>query len=788
MKRAGVLAIALWLALLLAAGVVISRTRFTADLSAFLPQAPTPEQQVLVDQLRDGALSRLILVGIDGADAPTRAALSAQLALRLRAAPEFASISNGESAITPRDRELLFTYRYLLSPTVTPERFSVAGLHAALADSIDLLASPAGLMLKTLLPRDPTGELTQLLAQAGDRKMARSDRGIWVSGDGSRAILLAQTASGGYDTDAQERAIATIEDAFAEARRAPHASGARLLLSGPAVFAVSARQTIRDEALRLSALSALLIVLLLSFAYRSPRALLLGLLPVVSGALAGVAAVSLGFGTVHGLTLGFGTTLIGESVDYSIYLFVQRGAASGEGSAWRAHWLAAFWPTIRLGMLTSVVGFATLLFSGFPGLAQLGLYSIAGIVSAALVTRFVLPELLPSGFHIRSLDPLGRGLAAIARQAPRLRWGLAGLLLVAGLVIGTHRQTLWNDDLAALSPISAADQALDASLRGDLGAPDGRYLVLASGADAEAALSAAEQAGQALQGLVERGVLGGYESPARYLPSVATQTARQAALPPRDELAARLAAATAGLPLQAARLTPFLADVDAARHARPLRRADLDGTALALGVDALLVQRNGRWNALLPLRTPLQDGQAKEIDIDAVRAALGQTGAPPAMVVDMKAESGHLYAGYLDEAVKLSLAGLLAILVLLLVVLRSPRRVGRVVAPLAAAVLVVIAGLLLAGIRMNILHLVGLLLIVAVGSNYALFFDREADAAGADSTSTLASLVLANATTVAGFGLLGFSSVPVLQAIGATVGPGAVLALLFAAILARRRA
>ena len=39
-------------------------------------------------------------------------------------------------------------------------------------------------------------------------------------------------------------------------------------------------------------------------------------------------------------------------------------------------------------------------------------------------------------------------------------------------------------------------------------------------------------------------------------------------------------------------------------------------------------------------------------------------------------------------------------------------------------------------------------------------------------------------TTVIGFGVLAFSRVPVLQAIGATVGPGAVLALLFSAILA----
>ena len=63
--------------------------------------------------------------------------------------------------------------------------------------------------------------------------------------------------------------------------------------------------------------------MLLLLLYRSVLTLLFGLLPVVSGALAGVAAVALGFGLVHGITLGFGVTLIGESVDYSIYLFVQ---------------------------------------------------------------------------------------------------------------------------------------------------------------------------------------------------------------------------------------------------------------------------------------------------------------------------------------------------------------------------------------------------------------------------------------------------------------------------------
>jgi predicted exporter len=86
---------------------------------------------------------------------------------------------------------------------------------------------------------------------------------------------------------------------------------------------------------------------------------------------------------------------------------------------------------------------------------------------------------------------------------------------------------------------------------------------------------------------------------------------------------------------------------------------------------------------------------------------------------------------------------------------------------------------------LSIFHLVGLLLVVAVGSNYSLFFDRQ-NLSGPDLERTVVSLLFACVSTVIGFGLLAFSSVPVLNAIGTTVGLGAALALAFSAILSRR--
>jgi hypothetical protein len=85
---------------------------------------------------------------------------------------------------------------------------------------------------------------------------------------------------------------------------------------------------------------------------------------------------------------------------------------------------------------------------------------------------------------------------------------------------------------------------------------------------------------------------------------------------------------------------------------------------------------------------------------------------------------------------------------------------------------------------LGILHLVGLLLIVAVGSNYALFFDQLRTTGRADE-DTLASLMLANLTTVVSFGLIAISDIPALSSIGRVVAPGALLALLLSAAFAR---
>jgi len=762
-------AVMVWIVFLAACAIVASRARFTTDLSAFLPGSPTPSQRILVDQLREGVVSQLLLVALEGAPANQLARISATLTDRLRAAPEFVYVSNGAQEGMQADAEFLLAHRYLLSPGVAAERFSVAGLRAALEEDLAVLASPASALLSRVLPRDPTGELLRLLElwqlEGGPQKR----EGVWFDARGARALLIARTRAAGFDIDGQEHALRRLRELFAQASGLEPEARVQLLVSGPGVFAVASRAAIKRDVTRISLLAVAAVSALLLAVYRSPRLLLLILLPVITGATAGVAAVSLAFGSVHGVTLGFGATLLGEGVDYAIYLFSGGAAGSSSGPA-----AGPLWRTLQLGVVTSVCGFGVLLLSDFPGLAQLGLFSITGLLVAFAVTRMVLPQLSPAGYRPQPLAGLGRALLALAQTLTRLRIALLIVVALAAGWLATRGASLWDDRLEALSPVPEADKQLDEQLRRDLGAPDVRYLVVVFAAQREAALETAETVGAVLEKLRDADALEGFESPALILPSAKMQEQRQRALPDAATLARRIAEAAKGLPFRAGLFEPFLQEVASARQAAPVEPADLAGTGLRLKLDALLTERHGGWVAVLPLRGVANAG--------AVTAGLHELGLASVHLLDLKQETQALYRSYRDQALRFALIGAGAIVLVLLVSLRSMRRAGDVLAPLVAAVVVTTAVLTLVGSRLTLFHLVGMLLVVGVGSNYTLFFERQRFAAG-DPERTVASTALCNASTVIGFGLLGLAVAPVLSAIGATVATGALLSLVFAAVL-----
>jgi predicted exporter len=778
--RSRFLPLLIWLAFVATALTIALRADYKADITAFLPKSPTADQRLLVDQLKDGAVSRMVLIGIDGRDPQQLANASKLIGQVLRADPQFTFIANGEAIGIEADGRFLTQHRYHIRDTGAS--WSSEALTQSLQAAKLSLAQSTGLFTKDLLPIDPTGEVMRSIEQLAEQNSTPQLNGVWmVPLTGSQAathrvLLIGQTKAAGIDLDGQQVAVDAIQTAFAKANTNQSVT---LQLSGPGVFSALSRDRIKRDATVFSTVATAMVVLLIAWVYRSPTVMALGLLPVATGVVTGIAAVALTFGSVHGITMGFGATMIGEAVDYAVYLFTMHGMKRNEGTDARST-MQRIWPTLRLGVVLSVIGFAALLLADFPGLQQLGVFSVAGLVAAVLTARWVLPPLVPNAFHIHA-PPFAQGLTRVVATAPRYRMLASATLfgvLALMLAFAYGKQTqLFADNLTSINPISQAEQKLDEAMRSALGAPDVRFALVAQQSTLERALQTAEQGEALLQRLRDYKQLTGYQSPTQFLPSEAAQRSRLARLPDAAALAPRIAQAAQAAGFESSLFAELPAKLQAIKHGGQLITGDsLKGTNLAAQVDSLLAVKSGEVTAMLPIQGLTPQGEL------ALRAtlAMSQTDLPNLRLIDLKTESDNLYQTYRRQAVLFALLGVIAITAVLVVVRRSLARGLRLMLPLVLAVALTAALLIALGISINIFHIVAFLLVIGVGSNYALFFDEPE--VNSDVQTVTVSLMVCSLSTMFGFGILAFSSMPVLQAIGGTVAIGALLSLILSAV------
>ena len=758
----------LWLALIAVAGWAIGqRLQLSGDLRKFMPSAQTPAQKLLIDELGEGPGARLLLVALSGAEPETLAAQSA--ALRARLAPQrwFGTVANGGDGELEAIPARLRPYRYLLATTLDTQRLDAAFLADELAARVQDLGSPMAELIEPLLASDPTLETLKLADRWQPVNAPQRLHGVWFDRAGREALLVLETRAAGFDPTGQQAAVDAIHAAFASVRGG---SASQLSLTGPGAFSVEIGRRTAREAGWIGTLGSLMFVLLLGFAYRSWKAPLLGALPLASGGLAGLGAVVLGFDGVHGITVAFGFTLIGVAQDYPIHLFSHQRAGL---SPWVS--VRALWPTLGTGVASTGIAYLTFLVSGVEGLEQLAVFTIVGLGTAALATRFLLPGLIdPSPRDAADSPRLARLWASLARWPRMGAPAFAALAAVAIAIAAWAPGPFWQNDLSRLTPVPADALARDAQLRDELGAPDVRYVIALERRDAEAALRASEQMQPALLKLQAAEALAGFDFAARYLPSAATQRARQARLPESPQLQVALDTALASSPFRGDAFAGFVDDVARARTAPPLRSRDLEGTPLAARVGGLLLERDGHAIALVAL-----SGLA---DAHAVARMAQRHGA---QLLDLKQASESLVAAYRSRVLwALALASVL-LAGTVWIALRAPRRVLRVLAPMALTTLLILAVLRGAGIELNLFHLVALILAAGLGLDYALFFDHAGDDR-AEQLRTLHALIVCSLTTLLVFSMLALSSIPVLRAIGGTVALGVAFNFVLALLLTRQ--
>jgi predicted exporter len=757
--------LACWLLALGGLGALVAwRLQVSTDLRSFMPAPTTPDQRLLMEQVGDGPGSRLLLLAIEArCAAPTACAKSAQrdatlaalsqgLAAALKQDPRYNQVLNGSFDLGALDPALL-PYRYLLSPTLDTQPLDEAYLADQLEQRLDDLSSPAAVLLKDLLPRDPTLEVLKLAQRWSPPKSPETREGVWFSPQ-NEALLLVQTQAAGFDPDAQQQAINGIRAAFS---RLPQHEAATLTLSGPGYFSVVVNAQTRAQADWIGRISTVGFIALLLLAYRSVRSLLLGALPVASAALAGMAALVLVYPQVHGITLAFGFTLLGVAQEYPIRLLSHRRA--GEDALASARQL---WPLLLTAIASACIAYLAFYASGVNGLKQLAVFTITGLLVAGFSTRYLLPHLLP----VQVRDVAGMPWLVKARhlvdRLPRPRWVPMLVAVATVLMLAFAPGPFWQNNLAALTPLPTDLLLRDARLREALGAPDVRYLLLIQAPTEQGVLEASEHLEPAIDALVARHAVDAIELPSKYLPSEATQRVRQARLPDRTTLQVSLGKALDGLPFRQDLFAPFVDDVETARSAPLLTPERYAQSPLGQRLAAMLMHRGDHWLGL---------GTVSGVhDVSAIEAMAAAQGGG-VRLLDMKGAAESLVAAYRLRILQaLGVATLLLVLTITLS-LRSVRRAWHVLAPMTLATFLVLAVERMAGIEISLFHLIALILAGGLGLHYALFFERETGDP-AEQRRTLHATLVCVASALLVFGMLAWASIPVLRAIGLTVSLG----------------
>jgi predicted exporter len=735
------------------------------DLRLFLPKPTTPQERLLLEEIGEGAGSRVLVLALSGGEPDVLADVSRELSARMQEHPAFRFVANGELSADALPEDLL-AYRYLLSNTLDEHAFDVPYLREQLQARTRDLASPAGSFFEQWLASDPTLEIINVLERWQPAQEPNRLFDVWFDGQGTRALLLAETKAPAFDPDRQREAIEALRAAH---REIDSDNEHVLTISGAGQFSVLMEQRTRSEAQRFGTAASIGMIALLLIAYRRFNPVFLSGLPLVSAGLVGLFVVSALFGEVHGITLAFGFTLLGVAQDYPVHLL----------SHWRADRpvltvVRELWPTLATGVASTCIAYFTFVFSGVTGLQQLAAFTITGLAAASLTTRFLLPRIMGEGKgDYGSSAVLTRFWKAID-VLPRLKWTPLLLALGAIAAIAFAPTSLWDDDLSRLTPVPLELIQRDQELRSALGAADVRYMLVLDAKDREQALQTLEDLQPSLERLVRDGALSGFDHAARYLPSIETQLARRAKLPDEATLRSALQAAQAGTGFRAAVFEPFVQAVQQARSLEPLTAERLRDTSLGANLDLLLGQTPEGARAFVSLNG-VQDPEA----LSQLANSRGDL-----LLLDLKGASERLVSKQRTHILWSLLIASLLLIAVVSFALRARGRVYKVLVPMAVTTVVVMATLQLNGISLSLFHLIALMLGAGLGLDYALFFEHAADDPD-EQRRTLHAVIVCSLSTLMVFALLALSSIPVLRAIGLTVSLAVVSNFLLAVMVTR---
>ncbi|MGR9105680.1 MAG: MMPL family transporter [Gammaproteobacteria bacterium] len=755
---------AFYLAPLLLALTVLTTVRFKTDLSAFIIAGDNADEILLANEIQSGSLSRRYLLSVA---APRDSTVPGDFLedLRKRLAKIHGVVEVWSPAhqndFTTAVAELYAPYGSRLY-SLDAERtlaalFTPQGLKQRAAFLKRALLSPQGAVIKKIAVQDPLLLLLDGFRAVRDQLPHSGSRGNQFGN------LVLETSIPAFDSARQEHLQNEIKITF-DRLESLESAGLRLDMTGMAVFAVATQKLIQADIVRVSMLSAMGLIVLFLLIFRSFLCLLQVFNLLIISILGALLATQLFFGYVHGLTVAIGSTLMGICIDYPIHALAHTRTVANSK---RSLVIARIWPSMVLGALTTLVGYAVLGLSGYPGFQQVAVYAGFGIILSLFLTRFVLPAFLGSDGARPVTLPMVAGWATFCfRFRP---W-----LVV--LVLGTFCMSLfglnslhWMADMQQLTPELDYLKEKDQEIRARMVSIEPGRFILVSGSRIENALQKAEEAYGILERLKQQGSLSDYFGLYPWLLSSRLQEHNQRLLQrylTADNLRLwRQALREQGLSVE--RLGHF--DYPLAEPLAPERVLTSDLKKL---VDGRILTSEQQTLVTIWLATHSPEDLRMALDHRADIRYFSQRDLLNKLTRD-----------YIARARILCGLGLAVIFLLMFVRYKNLKKTVLTLSPAVLAAFFILGFWSLCGAAISFLHLVGFLLAVSVCVDYGIFYQENRSG---DIAVTYQAMAASMLTSVLAFGSLGAANTASLRILAGVVALGIFLGFLLCPLMIRQ--
>ncbi len=727
----------------------------SANLLQLLPSGAPGELEQLAEKRVQEPLNRDLMLLIHHPDEELALSLAAEVSDRLRASDLFSDIRRSVQADLPALRQQLLDQRLALLGRASRESL-IAAPEDFIEQRLQRLYSP--FEGTSLIPAEQDwfglADLAQRQLPQPGHVQPRVDGLLVAEHEGQRwAVIHAQTHGNAFD----DQLPLLVDDEVKAARHLVEAQHGELLAAGGMLHAAYGQRQAREEASLIGSISLVATLALLHLLFRTPRVLLV-VLPVLVGALSGAAACVAMFGQIHVLTLVLGASLVGVSIDFPLH-YLSKSWTLQPWQAYRA--LRLTLPGLALALATNVIGYLAMAFTPFPALGQVAVFSAAGLLGAFACATCLLPALLNVPLQPWAA-PLGWARRGLDIRQTLLRWVPSPWLLAVFVVfcIAGISQVSFTDDLrqwVSRAPVLQQQAQRIGQITGF--EPTSQYFLMHAD-NPDELLTRQEELSMRLDELVADQQLHGYLALSQLVAPVASQETLHLALPRLLEVSQPLL----DLGVTAAMLQAELAEL----LTEPVTSLD---QVLA---GPIAEPWRPLWLGTLP------DGSvAGLITLQGLRDSSAlhglAEGIAEARLIDRPAELNRLFAETQRHAALLKLLAA-ALIFALLCMPFGWRGAARCLAVPLLAALGSLACLGWLGQPLTLFGLFGLLLVTAIGVDYAILMRERIGGTAVSLVGTL----LAAVTTWLSFGLLALSSTPAVSNFGLAVGLGLVFAFLLA--------